>query len=105
MTIPSQSRVTTTFLNGLAGPVAAQRYIRRIRNLRKRHYANVYLDHLLGILPEEPDWGDLSYMAAQAVRMDLSAILRPRVEVRDTASLDETIEIVRKLPEVKQCSS
>ena len=53
----------------------AQKYIRRIRNTNKRIYAQRFWDYLNGYMPIEPSHG-LSYMAAQAVRMELHRIYR-----------------------------
>jgi hypothetical protein len=50
----------------------AARYIRAIRNRVKRAYAVAYLAYRLGEGPEPADPRDLSYMAAQAVRMNLA---------------------------------
>lgn len=64
---------------------AADTYIRRIRNTSKRAYAREYWYWLVfndGRPAEaEPKRGNLSYMAAQAVRMDLSSILN-RMDVQ-----------------------
>ena len=54
--------------------LATARYINRIRNKAKKRYAKEYLAWLMnrcnGKEPERIPYG-LSYMAAQAVRMDL----------------------------------
>jgi hypothetical protein len=50
------------------------RYIRRIRNLKKRQYAQQYARYLLS-LTEEPTRGELSVMGAQAVQIQLRKIL------------------------------
>ncbi len=54
----------------------AHAYIRAIRNKTKRAYADRYWRYLKGTYPWEPDRGTLSYMAAQAVQMQLSKIKR-----------------------------
>lgn len=54
---------------------AADRYVHRIRNQRKRAYAAAYWRFLRGVDPE-PERGELSVMAAQAVRMELREIMR-----------------------------
>lgn len=54
---------------------AARAYLRRIKNVRKRDYARVYLDYLLTACATEPARGELSAMAAQAVRIELARIL------------------------------
>src|SRR6266487_4507476 len=48
------------------------RYIRRIRNVNKREYAKEYRRFLNGFRQDEPQQGPISYMAAQAVRMNLA---------------------------------
>lgn len=52
---------------------SAESYVRRIRNVSKRAYAEVYLQWLRagrsGQEPLRPN--NLSYMAAQAVRLEL----------------------------------
>ncbi len=53
--------------------MTAENYIRRIRNPRKQTYARAYWIWLTGPqTTKEPDCGDLSYMAAQGVRMSLA---------------------------------
>jgi len=48
---------------------------RRIRNAQKREYAHAYLSYILADKRgKEPEYGTLSYMAAQAVRMQLDSI-------------------------------
>ena len=50
----------------------AEAYINRIRNFRKRAYARAFWAWLhIGFSGPEPEPGQLSYMAAQAVRMRL----------------------------------
>jgi len=57
----------------------ASKYIERIRNKAKREYAHAYYQYLRE--PEHlrarngPDYGELSYMAAQDVRMNLCEIM------------------------------
>ena len=53
---------------------AATLYVRLIRNPVKRAYAAAYALHLCGVepMPEKP--AGLSYMAAQAVRLRLTAL-------------------------------
>jgi hypothetical protein len=48
-------------------------YVRRIKNPDKRAYADQYLQYLLGQVKPEPERGALSVMAAQAVRLQLTA--------------------------------
>ena len=57
---------------------AARTYIQRIRNATKRAYAEDVYRTIIGggSLSVQPD--GLSYMAAQAVRMNLADILRGR---------------------------
>ena len=54
-------------------PTAAWGYIRRIKNPSKRKYAEAYLDYCDGN-GAEPDDAGISYMAAQAVRMQLAEL-------------------------------
>ena len=49
-------------------------YINRIRNLQKRDYARRYWAFLLNESLAEPDYRPLSFMAAQAVRINLRHI-------------------------------
>jgi hypothetical protein len=52
-------------------------YIRRIRSERKRTYAAYYLNWCRhGKRSSEPERGELSAMAAQAVRLEIDRILR-----------------------------
>jgi hypothetical protein len=53
---------------------AARIYIRRIRNKHKQAYAWAYLAYMDGVRDTEPERGDLSYMAAQAVRHELAGL-------------------------------
>ena len=54
----------------------ATAYIKRIKNAAKRKYAMSYLAYLYGTTHLEPDDPhNLSYMAAQAVRIELRRIL------------------------------
>lgn len=47
-------------------------YINRIRNTRKKQYAKAYLRYLkLGEMFNDSDFSDLSFMAQQAVRMNI----------------------------------
>jgi hypothetical protein len=54
----------------------ARSYVKRIRNPEKRRYAQAYLAYLTG--GPKPDTADyrLSYMGAQAVRLDFAAMNR-----------------------------
>ena len=52
----------------------ANNYIKRIRNKAKQQYAAAYLGYKCGLLDHEPE-GNLSYMAAQAVRWNIADIL------------------------------
>jgi len=53
-------------------------YIRRIRNMAKRDYAQRYYTWLCaGSIGEPPERGGLSYMAAQAVRMEFTQLHLP----------------------------
>ena len=56
---------------------AAESYINRMRSAAKRIYAMDYWNYIACPSPLylEPDRGELSYMAAQAVRMQLDSIL------------------------------
>lgn len=55
--------------------VKAGQYIRRIRNVQKKQYARAYLNYVLtGRQGAEPDRSPLSFMAAQAVHMELNSI-------------------------------
>lgn len=54
---------------------AAERYVKRIKNPNKRQYAAAYLGYRLGLLEHMPATIQISYMAAQAVRMRLDCIL------------------------------
>jgi len=51
-----------------------QKYIKRIRNPQKRVYAYEYAMYTLHGGQVEPARGSLSYMAAQAVRMELTRL-------------------------------
>lgn len=51
------------------------KYIRTLRNVNKKDYASEYADYLIGTGCEEPEYGELSYMAAQAVRQSLRDII------------------------------
>jgi hypothetical protein len=58
---------------------AAEKYIRGIRNASKRSYAEAYYRWILHGCPGDgngPEWdrATLSYMGAQAVRMNLDTI-------------------------------
>ena len=54
----------------------AHRYIRKIRNKQKRAYADDYLNFMRGQCVEPvAHYRGLSYMAAQAVRLELTDIL------------------------------
>jgi len=50
-------------------------YIKRIRNRTKQVYATNYLCYLMGTSDKPNDPDNLSYMAAQSVRMQLSEIM------------------------------
>jgi hypothetical protein len=52
---------------------AAELYVKKIRNAAKKEYAVNYLNYLKG-KGDEPESGNLSYMAAQAVRMRLQEL-------------------------------
>lgn len=54
--------------------VIANRYVAKIRNTQKRWYAERYADHLFQGAPSPEPPAGLSYMAAQAVRLQLQAI-------------------------------
>jgi hypothetical protein len=52
-----------------------ERYIRSLRNPHKRDYAIAYAEYLSeGATGEPPLRGSLSYIAAQAVRLELESI-------------------------------
>lgn len=52
----------------------AHNYVKRIRNAKKKDYAQKYLISKLSET-EEPERGELSYMAAQCVRMNINRLL------------------------------
>ena len=59
----------------------AESYIRRIRNVSKRAYAEAYLRWLRAGRPEHQEPlrpNNLSYMAAQAVRLELYDLVPSR---------------------------
>jgi hypothetical protein len=61
-------------------PDRVRRYVRRIRNAQKRSYADAYARYLLGERDEPTrvivqSEAGLSYMAAQAVRLELHDML------------------------------
>lgn len=62
----------------------AQQYIRAIRSVPKRQYAESYFRHLTTgtASPERPE--NLSYMAAQAVRLELSGMLESELPFEGT---------------------
>lgn len=60
----------------------ADAYIRAIRNTAKRQYAIAYRYFLTDGTNEEPDRGKLSYMAAQAVRLELTSIFHAQLAPR-----------------------
>jgi hypothetical protein len=55
---------------------AATGYIRRIRNEAKRRYAYTYWKHLLGYYNAPARPATLSFMAAQAVEMQLRELVK-----------------------------
>ncbi len=59
-----------------AASIAAGKYIRAIRSPRKLRYAQRYLTHLKIGEGEPPETEGLSFMAAQAVRLRLWAIIQ-----------------------------
>jgi hypothetical protein len=54
---------------------AAEQYVRRIPNEAKRNYAAEYMGWLLGRCDEPIRPGDLTYMEAQTVRLQLERLL------------------------------
>jgi hypothetical protein len=50
-------------------------YVKRIRNPYKKDYASEYAHFAITGGAEPPDRGPLSYMAAQAVRMNIKEIV------------------------------
>ena len=50
---------------------AAREYVRRIRNKAKKAYAEAWLDHVWKRAPEPDRPPELSFMAAQAVRLTI----------------------------------
>lgn len=56
-----------------------ERYIRRIRNQAKQQYAYAYLASVMQEKPE-PEATDIAYMAAQAVRMRIDALIAETVQ-------------------------
>lgn len=60
---------------------AAHRYARSLRNPAKRRYAYDYIAWLRsGQEGDEPERGELSYIAAQGVRLNLYSEIQPRKE-------------------------
>lgn len=55
--------------------LAVDRYILAIRNEAKAQYAASYYGFKTGLLEHSPERGDLSVMAAQAVRMNVDQLL------------------------------
>jgi hypothetical protein len=54
-----------------------ERYVRSIRNMLKRDYARAYIAWVRdGGRGAEPSWGELSFMAAQAVRLNVRDFLK-----------------------------
>jgi len=52
----------------------AHEYINRIRNKRKKEYAKIYLRYIkFGEMFNDSDFNDLSFMAQQAVRMNIDS--------------------------------
>jgi hypothetical protein len=65
---------------GWSEPADAETYIKRLRNPDKRAYARLYARHLRhNAVGDGPDHKshNISYMAAQAVRMDLAKLVKP----------------------------
>ena len=58
-------------------------YIGSIRNAKKRAYADSYAryQYRQDLKLNVPESGELSYMAAQAVRMNITSMLRGRARV------------------------
>ena len=58
--------------------MTVDKYIRSIRNIAKRAYAKNFAEWLSAGEPEgkEPETGNLSYMGAQSVRMQLRELNR-----------------------------
>lgn len=55
----------------------ARKYVSSIKNAAKRKYAEQYLLYRMGNFEKEPDRpAELSYMGAQAVRLELNSLLR-----------------------------
>lgn len=52
----------------------ANKYISRIRNARKKEYAKQWLNYRLG-KAEKPETNKISYMAAQAVRIEIDQMI------------------------------
>lgn len=55
----------------------ADEYVRRIRNKNKRAYAQDYLNFCAKKIAMKEDY-PLSYMAKQAVRMEINRLLNPQ---------------------------
>ena len=55
----------------------AAQYIKQIKNIAKKAYAAAYWHYLNTTHTKEPQPFDLSYMAAQAVRIKLDSIFKP----------------------------
>src|SRR3990167_4504399 len=69
----------------------AEQYVSRLMNDKKREYAKAYLDWIKAgrLAKDEPSWGDLSYMASQAVRGELNGMLpeMPETDAEEAARL------------------
>ena len=67
----------------------AEQYVSRLMNDKKREYAKAYLDWIKAgrLAKDEPSWGDLSYMASQAVRGELNGMLpeMPETDAEEAA--------------------
>jgi len=74
-----QHRMGHYYLGTVCPDAEAHKYIKRIRNATKQVYAKKYWEHLATYGPDSngPEYGSLSFMAAQAVRMQLNQILNP----------------------------
>ena len=59
----------------LAAHTEIRRYIDRIRNTKKRSYAERYYQQTIRNGLPAPDRGKLSYMGAQSVHMEISRIM------------------------------
>jgi len=82
--------------------VTVDQYVARIRNAGKKRYAAAFLAHRRGPAGVEPDREDfgISYMAAQAVRMEIDGYLSGRVSMATLTRKMKMSEAINILIEV-----